>query len=236
MSQMQRCAQGHFYDASRHRRCPTCGIPGLEVGYTVPASAMNELPPTPPGGVSHAAQGANKPATDAPTRRLGSNPQPDAPTVAFWRKRKPPPEGPAGGTSAGDTADALIDPVVGWLVAIDGPAKGRDFRVFSEGNEIGRANHFRIVIKDDETISQRDPHAVITFDPRGSDAAYYIQPGGRHLVYVMRQGANSREVVLAPTRLQAYDIIELGKSKLLFVPLCNEWFRWQMSDDDSPSP
>lgn len=148
-------------------------------------------------------------------------------TVAFWhRPQKDASSGPESVT---------VDPVVGWLVAIDGPEgiKGRDFRVYSEGNPIGRDNHHRIAIKD-ESIS-RDVHAILTYDPRSDDNAYYIQPGGRHMVYRVRynhdaEGASPeviREAVLTPTRLNPYDLLELGKTKLLFIPLCNDLFRWQ---------
>jgi hypothetical protein len=229
MSQMQRCDQGHFYDASRHRRCPACGIPGLDVGFTVPATAPYEATAPQPTMPVRPPQAAGRgSADDGATQRISPALQPDAPTVAFWHKPNRTAPQPGAPEPAGD---APIDPVVGWLVAIDGPVKGRDFRVFSEGNDIGRANSCRIVIKD-ESISQSSPHALLTFDPRSEDAAYYIQPAGRHMLYIFRKGGEGREPVLTPVRLQPYDVLEMGRTRLLFVPLCNEYFRWQLADED----
>ena len=250
---MNRCDQGHIYDSSVHRRCPSCGVAGLNMSPTRPAA-----PPNGPSGPASAGSGP-RPGPSSPTMRVGpilpprgarpgsELPQDDAAsyraagretrprsvpgrtsgvTVAFWQK-------PSKDEVAREAA--TVDPVVGWLVAIDGPEgiKGRDYRLYSEGNPIGRDNHHRVAIKDD-TIS-RDVHAVLTYDPRSEDSAYYIQPGGRHMVYRIRYVQDpdggpaqmAREAVLTPTRLEAFDMVEIGKTKLLFVPLCNDRFRWQ---------
>ncbi|QPK63487.1 FHA domain-containing protein [Methylomonas sp. LL1] len=112
-----------------------------------------------------------------------------------------------------------IDPVVGWLVCIDGPEKGRDYRVRSERNGIGRGSDMAICINGDEAIS-RENHAYISFNPR--KASFRIAPGdGRGMIYL-----NGEEVDV-PMPLQAYDRIELGQTHLLFVPLCGEKFNWE---------
>jgi len=36
----------------------------------------------------------------------------------------------------------------------------------------------------------------------------------------------NEEAVYIPTELKPYDVIELGKSRFLFVPLCGENFEW----------
>src|SRR5688572_9227403 len=58
-----------------------------------------------------------------------------------------------------------IDPVVGWLVCTAGPDRGRDYRIRSERNFIGRGEEMDIAIRGDDTIS-RDNHASVTFNPR----------------------------------------------------------------------
>jgi len=113
-----------------------------------------------------------------------------------------------------------IDPVVGWLVCIDGPEKGRDYRVRSERNGIGRGADMAICINGDEAIS-RENHAYISFNPR--KASFRIAPGdGRGMIYL-----NGEEVDV-PMPLQAYDRIELGQTHLLFVPFCGELFNWEI--------
>jgi hypothetical protein len=116
-----------------------------------------------------------------------------------------------------------IDPVVGWLVCIQGPEKGRDYRVRSERNGIGRGSDMAVCIQGDEAIS-RENHAFISFNPR--KRSFRIAPGdGRGMTYL-----NGEEVDV-PMPLQAYDRIELGQTHLLFVPLCGEHFNWETEEN-----
>jgi hypothetical protein len=116
-----------------------------------------------------------------------------------------------------------IDPVVGWLVCVQGPEKGRDYRVRSERNGIGRGSDMAVCIQGDEAIS-RENHAYISFNPR--KGSFRIAPGdGRGMTYL-----NGEEVDV-PMPLQAYDRIELGQTHLLFVPLCGEHFNWETEED-----
>jgi hypothetical protein len=205
---LQRCEQGHYYDASINRRCPDCGIPGLDVTPTRPVAVPPPLPVD--AGVRAANAGPTRPS-DGLTRSVRDMPAGGASegrTIAWW-----------------DKAKTGTNPVVGWLVAIDGPCKGRDFRVYSEGNSIGRDIDNKIVIQD-ETVS-RNKHAILYYDPRSEDAAYHIQAGDGPMTYLNSQA------VMQPTRLKAYDILSLGKTKLLFVPLCNQDFRWTVDEEAS---
>ncbi len=112
-----------------------------------------------------------------------------------------------------------MDPVVGWLVCVQGPEKGRDYRVRSERNGIGRGADMAVCIGGDEAIS-RENHAYISFNPR--KGSFRIAPGdGRGMTYL-----NGEEVDV-PMPLLAYDRIELGQTHLLFVPLCGEHFNWE---------
>ena len=115
-----------------------------------------------------------------------------------------------------------MDPVVGWLVCVEGPEKGRDYRIRSEKNYIGRGSNMDICISGDETIS-RENHAMISFNPR--NLHFGIAPGNsRGLVYL-----NGEEVNL-PEDLKPYDMIEIGQCKLLFVAFCGEKFQWGQED------
>jgi hypothetical protein len=211
MANIQRCEQGHFYDVAVHRRCPSCGIPGLDVNPSRPV-AVPPMGDAPPGGTrgdfTRAAARAPEPGATRGVREAGGN---DGRTVAWWDKEK-------SGTN----------PVVGWLVAIDGPTKGRDYRLYSEGNSIGRDVTNKVAIQD-ETVS-RQKHCIIYYDPRSEESAFHLQGGDGPLVYLNDQA------VYQPTRLKAYDILKLGKSKLLFIPLCNEFFQWTIDDEGGAAP
>jgi len=111
-----------------------------------------------------------------------------------------------------------MDPIVGWLVCVEGPDRGRDFRIKAEKNFIDRATSMDICISGDARIS-RENHAVVAFEPRNAEFRLYAGDA-RGLVYL-----NGRMVDTAVV-LQSFDAIELGDSKLLFVPFCGERFRW----------
>ena len=109
-------------------------------------------------------------------------------------------------------------PVVGWLVCVDGPAKGRDYRIHAQKNWIGRAPHMDICISGDNCISSEEG-AFIAYDPKKK--FFHFAPGrGRNLMYL------NDDVLLTPVVLKPYDILTIGETKLMFVPLCGERFDW----------
>ena len=110
-----------------------------------------------------------------------------------------------------------IDPTVGWLVCIDGPERGKDYRIRSERNFIGRNPTMHIAVND-ESIS-RENHASITFNPLKS--SFKFQPGeSRGIVY------HNDEEVLSPVELKAGDQITIGSSRFIFVPFAGTYFSW----------
>ncbi|MGE8000570.1 FHA domain-containing protein [Lysinibacillus sp. NPDC093190] len=117
-----------------------------------------------------------------------------------------------------------IDPVTGWLVCIEGPQMGRDYRILSEKNFIGRAEDMHIRIVGDNSISQRN-HAVIVYDPKKRN--FYLLPGDASgLAYL------NNEAIYTPTELAAYDVIQLGRSMFLFIPLCGVHFEWENNNSE----
>lgn len=113
---------------------------------------------------------------------------------------------------------APFQPVVGWLVCIDGPAKGRDFRIHSQYNYIGRGQHMDICISGDNCIST-DRAAVIAYD--ALEKFFSFGPSMGHNVVRVNGKMLMNAVVLNP-----YDELTIGQTKLLFVPLCGERFDW----------
>lgn len=112
-----------------------------------------------------------------------------------------------------------IDPTVGWLVCIDGKSFGRTFNIFAGVNSIGRNETNKIVLNGDNGIS-REKHAVIIYDPKNRD--FYIKSGdGSGLTYL-----NGDCIIDGAKVLHNGDVIELGSSKFMFVPLCGDNFTW----------
>jgi hypothetical protein len=197
------CKNGHSYDPEKYSTCPYCGVQ-VEIDATRPhaGGGTGELNATSPGP-SAARPGETRAENEQPQGRPGA----DGETVHIWKKR-------LGG----------IDPVVGWLVCIEGPDRGRDYRIHTERNFIGRAPTMDIAITGDPAIS-RDNHAVLSYNPRRH--TFRLAPGdSRGIVYL------NDEEVMGAIELQPYDRIELGETKLLFVPFCGERFVWSADQGD----
>jgi hypothetical protein len=114
---MKRCEYGHYYDDSKHTSCPACGIPDLDIGKTVPKKSTWPEPED----VGKTRRSVDSEHTRQKDRRGESNIDAGV-TVAKVRK------------------ELDIDPVVGWLVCVKGPDRGRDYRIRSEKNFIGRSD------------------------------------------------------------------------------------------------
>jgi len=111
-----------------------------------------------------------------------------------------------------------ISPVVGWLVCVEGPDRGQDYRIHAGKNSIGRSRNMDIAITGDDSIS-RERHATIVFDPKGN--AFWVQPGDASgLAYL------NNELVHSPTPLKPDDVVELGRSRLVLVPFAGERHGW----------
>ena len=112
-----------------------------------------------------------------------------------------------------------IDPVVGWLVCVKGPDRGRDYRIRSERNFIGRSEKMDICIAGDNSIS-RDRHAVVTYNPNKN--SFKLSPGETNGMVCV-----NGEDVESLTDLKPYDRIRLGETELLFIPFCGENYQWE---------
>lgn len=111
-----------------------------------------------------------------------------------------------------------IDPAVGFLVCVSGPHRGTDYKLVAGRNFIGRAAAMDVSLADDDTVS-RESHALVTYDSKHN--RFSLSPGqGRGITY-----CNDEQVEMVHP-LKAYDIIEVGKSRLLFLPLCGDQFQW----------
>jgi len=111
------------------------------------------------------------------------------------------------------------DPVVGWIVIVNGPGRGQSLALGYGMNSIGRGPDERVSLDfGDEEIS-RQSHALLTYDTKGRK--FYLQHGGGvNLTYV---GANP---VLQVIELKGREIISIGKTDLCFIPFCGSDFEW----------
>ncbi len=126
---------------------------------------------------------------------------------------------PAAG-SEGSAEPVEVQPVVGWLVCVQGKNIGRSFQIYTGYNQVGRENG-QIIVPDEPQIS-RTNHMIITYDPRGR--AFYIGAGdGRNIIYVNGKplyGGSGAE-------LHNYDVIDTGGVLFRFIGFCGEQFSWE---------
>lgn len=109
-------------------------------------------------------------------------------------------------------------PVVGWLVCIEGNDRGRDFRLHAGYNTIGRNPGNDVCITGDNAIA-RERHAMIAYDQE--ESLFFFAPGnGVNLVRL------NGKVLMTPSEIKANDVLSIGRSKLMFIPLCTEAFNW----------
>ncbi|MBU3586393.1 FHA domain-containing protein [Polynucleobacter sp. 31A-FELB] len=124
------------------------------------------------------------------------------------------------GADSIDSKDGFSgDPVVGWLVVVDGPGRGRSASLGYGMNSIGRDSKERVPLDfGDEEIS-RNSHAMLTYD--GKNRKFYVQHGGGiNLTYV------GDSPVLQVQELKGREIISIGSTKLCFIPFCGQDFDW----------
>lgn len=227
---MQRtCGAGHVYDADQFASCPYCNRNTRAIqfdvgGYTPTAAPGGFVPPsgpvdfgrtTAPSGVGQTAAPAGYNATVPPANGrdadIGETVMPDAVRRRVEQEKE--------SKTIGEFKRKLgFEPVVGWLVCIEGPEVGKDYRLYGKINTIGRGEDNDVVLSSEHSVSQRN-HVRLAYDPKHNH--YQLIPGdGSNVAYL------NDEPLYVPQPLNAYDILEMGETKLIFVPLCGEKFRW----------
>lgn len=108
--------------------------------------------------------------------------------------------------------------VVGWIVCIGGPARGKDYRLYHGWNRIGRNISMDIYIPEDKKIS-RDSHAGIVYDEKSSKFHLVNQNGA--LTYL------NGKLLIDTSEIISGDKITMGDSDFIFIAFCTEERRWE---------
>lgn len=203
-----------------------------------PSVPVPEPEPEQPVSEPGPAPGAEQPPVPASGPETDSGPLPEtppAPIIELERDSVPvpapasaqpprpaffPSSAPGDGRThilyTGETSQ--IEPVVGWLVCVLGSQQGLSFPLSGGRNRIGRSADMDVCLSSDPEVS-RNMHCILTFDP--ASEAFYLQAGdGRGLTYL------NGTLLLTPMQLKPHDLIRVGATTLLFVPLCGESFHW----------
>ena len=198
---MVQCTNGHYFNAALHNSCPDCGMPAVPSSGHADAGIGHTEPVGGGSGIGH-------------TEPVGGYGQD---TINVQSPRDADVEGFGVTMIGGDSAEGRPEPVVGWLVCIEGISRGVDYRLHAGYNYIGREVG-DVHIHGDNQISRKN-HAMIAYD--SSERTYYVGPSaGRNLIKV------NGKTVLNAVEVHSYDIISVGTTKLMFVALCGEKFGW----------
>ncbi len=214
IKRLTRCKNGHFFDGGKYEECPHCNNNNTP---NVTKFADKKLLAELEGESVESVINAPAPETDI---------KPSIDSEQIYEQVKNVTPEPVNATPNNDNMTmhyyqrALgTEPVVGWVVCVEGVHFGEDFKIKSGRNFIGRSGTMNISLSGDKAVS-RERHAILTYDPKGN--VFMIQPGdSSELCYLNGQ------LVLIPTQLKAGDRISLGESELMFVPFCSESFTWE---------
>jgi len=192
-----RCENGHFYDSDLYGTCPHCGVQNRNDEVTVALTQTTNDDSVTQAQVSTSLSDAVKQATGA--KIVDGD---DSVTVGYYDKT------------------LGVEPVVGWLVCVEGKNIGADYRLKSGRNFIGRAASMDVSITGDESVS-RDRHAIVVYEPKSH--TFLVQAGeSKELCYL------NDKVVLAAAELFCNDVLTVGATKLMFFPCCSGDFNWEM--------
>ena len=201
---MQRtCSAGHVYDAEQFPSCPYCNRNTRAIQFGATAAPAGYGATTAPAGYGAAPAGRDD--------TIGQTVMPEAIRRRMEQERD--------NRTVGEFKRKLgYEPVVGWLVCVEGPEVGKDYRLFGRINSIGRAEGNDVVLAQEHTVSQKN-HVRLAYDAKHNN--FQLIPGeGTNVTYL------NDEPLYVPQKLNAYDVLEMGDTKLIFVPLCSERFRW----------
>lgn len=225
-----RCSKGHFYDSEENATCPMCAAEAARNKNPLGNNILGDdiLPTDYFGRTGDSYAVDNTPSPTMPVDPNGGKVQPYQPTVSAGLQDTQsndsggmgayPKTEPISPVAASSEESTTFDPVVGWLVCIEGATKGTDYRIHSQNNYIGRSAKMDISIPGDPHISAENS-AIIAYD--NEDRVFYFGPStGRNIVRVNGKPALSVE------KIEAYDVLTIGTTKLLFVPLCGDRFDW----------
>ena len=117
--------------------------------------------------------------------------------------------------------DALINPVVGWLAIIAGPGRGTVLPLSYGVNDIGRGTGAKVRLDFGDTAIALENQAAIIYT--AGSRHFYLQSVAAE-TWINGQPASKS------VELTSGDILQLGQTRLRFIPLCGTDFDWRDND------
>lgn len=197
---LEKCPSNHYYDADKFKSCPHCAGASGNMDETV--------------ALSHDARADSGTVSLA---HVDTAFPPDSWSDIVEDEKDVT-------VNYGKKLGGVIEPVVGWLVCLNGKNLGKDYRLKIGRNYIGRGEGMDVVIKGENTVS-RDKHAIVVYDPKQN--VFLAQPGDSKALFYL-----NGELVITVAQMKGYDRLQIGDVELLFVPCCSEMFNWNAAADE----
>lgn len=220
---MRRCeADEHYYDDSKHSSCPFCGG---NRGSEEKTSLMNNRDETDKTKVAYPSGiGSNKTDTTVIAKNKSNTEEnkkvndDNLKTTVNWGNIKN--KGKTLSNTETTQKDFSNAPITGWLVIIEGNQTGKDFRLIPSINNIGRDSSNHVSIDTGDSSISREKHCLIEYHVK-SKKFYLEKVNNSTDLNGNRVGGDGME-------LKSGDVIEIGNTKLKFIPFCSDEFSWDI--------
>lgn len=192
-----RCENGHFYDNQKSEKCPFCERRqegGLD--RTVFRFQREENEDKTVAGESLLRENRESVVLEKKTAYQGD----DERTVGIYSSMK------------GN------DFVTGWLVCVDGPDRGRDYRLHHGNNKVGRGVHTDVYVANDPKIALKG-HCGIVYENKKN--LFFLVPEDGNLTYM------DGKVLEGARELRTGDCFRIGDSEFEFIAFCRGERRWE---------
>lgn len=217
---VRKCKSGHWYDPNLFQECPHCKKDSEKLRLSLSeeededdrtVSMMDLSLDAQLSGLKSAESSDLKSVEGSATGELSafdfgiisseSLGEDDDRTISFW-----------------DFGLSRIPAVTGWLVGLNGEDTGKDFRLHTGKNFIGRSINMDVVLSEDKGVS-REKHCSVTYDPKSNK--------------FFASGEQGNTIYLNGTAMEGIqeigdgDILTVGTTELAFVPYCKEERTWE---------
>lgn len=207
MAELRTCENGHYYDPDIYPSCPYCTnvSVGVDRSYTASPRYQSETHYTPATGFGN-----------IPTEPVVAPAPTAAPEKANYTTF-------VSMLDQDKSENAKVDDskfVVGWLAVIEGPYRGKSFEIHNGYTDIGRTEGDIVLSLDSQISASKNVSTV--YDAKNN--CFFVYAGiSRNLVYI-----NGRALIAGGScELEPYSSIQIGGTKMLFVPFCSNRFNWR---------
>ncbi|WP_067141530.1 FHA domain-containing protein [Oceanivirga salmonicida] len=115
-----------------------------------------------------------------------------------------------------------VDPVVAWLVCIEGAERGKEYRLKDGRNFVGSSPNMDVCILGDDKIAKEN-HFSISYNNK--QRIFVISPGSSgNIIYV------DKKALYETKTIENFSLIEVCDTKLVLIQFCGDNFSWENNE------